>query len=459
MVQRDAEQMKRKPLDQNRRGIVSGVEFLGVAVALATALSVGCGGSGGRKTTVTPPDTFTTTTSQEGTLLVMTNTTSTDTVRIGLQTLWGGSIVEVSLNGTNFVSAPNTGQEVQPAFYDGNAHYDNCAGCTGNWGWDPVLAGDGYNHGTPTISQALTATSLYTKAQPLQWIPDGKGGGPSMPVPSDVLVEQTIMPVAGHSHAFQVHTKLTHLGSDFHADAEQEFPAVYVDSQYDRFMYYGGTAPWTNAPVSATQFPLLGDSPGPFLYVPEHWGAHVNTQNAGLTLYAPSQYPFETGFDSPGDGTNYFRPFSMLSIGANFTFDGDYYVIAGDYTSARQIIYDLHQKLGPPPNIFAALGSTDVPQPGTTLSASTTVSGWAYASNAQVSSVQILVDKIVDGTASYGSPRDVTAVFPHAPLNIEFSYSLDTTKYGNGPHVLNVQVTDATGIVSVFSDVPVTISN
>jgi len=36
-------------------------------------------------------------------------------------THWGGSIVEVSVNGTNFVNADDTGQEVQPAFYDGNA--------------------------------------------------------------------------------------------------------------------------------------------------------------------------------------------------------------------------------------------------------------------------------------------------------------------------------------------------
>jgi hypothetical protein len=46
--------------------------------------------------------------------------------------------------------------------------------------------------------------------------------------------------------------------------------------------------------------------------------------------------------------------------------------------------------------------------------------------------LQILVDRNLDGTASYGSPRDVTGVFPHAPINIEFSYSLDTAKYADG---------------------------
>jgi len=54
------------------------------------------------------------------------------------ETIWGGSIVEVSLNGTNFVNEHDTGREVQAAQYDGSAQYDNCAGCTGSFGWNPV---------------------------------------------------------------------------------------------------------------------------------------------------------------------------------------------------------------------------------------------------------------------------------------------------------------------------------
>src|SRR5262249_20861984 len=244
-----------------------------------------------------------------------------------------------------------------------------------------------------------------------------------------------------------------------HTDAQQEFPAVYVNSQYSRFVYYGGTNPWTNGPVSVTEFQPLGD-PGFLLYVPERWGAHVDSQNAGLAVYVPSQYPYASGFDSPADGTNYFLPFTMLTIGPNFTFTGDFYVIGGDYNSARQTIYDLHQNLGLAPNIFAALGSFDVPSPGSTLSGTVTAGGWAFANAAKVSSVEILVDKVVDGTATYGLPRPgIADTFFHAPTNIGFSYSLDTTKYANGLHSLNVRVTDATGIVSVFSDVPVTISN
>jgi len=395
---------------------------------------------------------------QSGSVLYLESATATDTSRVGLDTNWGGSIVEVSVNGTNFVNADDTGREVQPSFYDGNAHYDGCAGCSGNWGWNPVLAGDGYDHGTPIITQLLSPQSMYIKAQPLQWIPDGKGGGPDQPVLSDVMVEQTVTALPNYAHTFQVHCKVTHLGSDQHADAGQEFPAVYVNAQYNRFVYYSGTNPWTNGAVSFAQFQHLGD-PGFLLYVPERWGAHVNEQNEGLAVFVPSQYPYVSGFDSPESNTNYFLPFSMLTFAPNVTFEGNFYIIAGDYGAARQVIYDLHKQLGDPANIFAPIGATDVPASGDTVSGVVTVAGWAFG-NVSVSKIEVLVDGKVDGAASYGSSRpDVPEVYPHAPANSGFSYSLDTTRYANGSHILNVRVTDTSGNIGIFSNVAVVISN
>jgi hypothetical protein len=71
---------------------------------------------------------------QTGSMLYLESDSGTDASRIGLQTGWGGSIVEVSLNGTNFVNEHDTGREVQAAQYDGSAQYDGCAGCTGTFG-------------------------------------------------------------------------------------------------------------------------------------------------------------------------------------------------------------------------------------------------------------------------------------------------------------------------------------
>ncbi len=102
---------------------------------------------------------------QSGSVLYLESSTNTDTARIGLEAQWGGSIVEVSLNGTNFVNMHATGREIQAAQYDGNAQYDFCAGCTGAFGWNPVQGGDKYNQGSPVLAQTLTRDSLSVASQ------------------------------------------------------------------------------------------------------------------------------------------------------------------------------------------------------------------------------------------------------------------------------------------------------
>ena len=59
-------------------------------------------------------------TSQSGTVLYLQSYSNGHLARIGLDTKLGGSVVEVSMDGTNFVNAHDTGREVQPALYDLN---------------------------------------------------------------------------------------------------------------------------------------------------------------------------------------------------------------------------------------------------------------------------------------------------------------------------------------------------
>src|SRR5262249_13908708 len=158
-----------------------------------------------------------------------------DKARVGLETMWGGSIVELSVNGTEYVNRHDTGREVQPAFrssIDPN--------------WNPTLAGDGYDRGTPLIDQLVEADSVYIKAQPLQWAPDYFGGGPGQAIAGDMLVEQTVTAVRDSPHTFKVHYKVTHLGADFHGTGGQEFLAVYTNRDYATFVSYQGPAAWTN---------------------------------------------------------------------------------------------------------------------------------------------------------------------------------------------------------------------
>jgi hypothetical protein len=391
---------------------------------------------------------------QTGSVLYLESGSATDVARIGLETNWGGSIVEVSLNGINFVNRHDTGREVQPSYRDGD-----------NQSYNPTLGGDDVDQGSPTLASTVASDSLFVQAQPLQWYSEVHGGGLGRPVLGDVLVEQTVTAVATEPHTFEVHIKATHLGSDLHTITGQEFPAVYTNRDYNRFITYTGSNPWTNAATTVTLFPNL-PAFNPAIYIAERWGALVNSQNQGLIVYSPSVTPYITGFAAPATGsgptddwTNYFAPLGNLSLGPGFVFEGDFYVIAGDLVAARQTIYRLHQGLTIPV-IFAPFESTDLPSAGASISGSTTVSGWAFTEVATITKVEILVDSVSDGTAGYGQPRpDVQLAYPDSPLNVGFTYTLNTAAYSNGPHRVFVRLTDSSGNVAVAPSVPVTISN
>jgi hypothetical protein len=390
--------------------------------------------------------------------------TSSHTARIGLNTAWGGSIVEVSQDGINFVNAHDTGREVQPALYDGAAHYDSCAGCTGIWGWDPVLGGDRYDHGSPVIASQLSSDSIYVKAQPLEWYPDNKGGGPSTPVLSDCYFEETVSVATGAPLAFDIQFKLTHFGTDQHYNGPQEFPAMYVNAGYGSMVWYGGTKPWTNDAVTKMALPTAGTGN---LYSSEEWGASVDANNQGLTVFVPGQVPYRIGSSFPGSGGSgptgdtsfYQRPMSWFTMGPGAVMKGDVYLVPGNATNARSIVYGLHQAL-PTSHLSATLGNVDTPESGATITGNhVQVSGWAF-DTATVSKVEVFVDGVSVGTAMYGTPRsDVATVWPNAPLGCGWTFSLDSTAIKNGAHVITVNITDSANILASFPPMPVTVTN
>jgi hypothetical protein len=95
----------------------------------------------------------------------------------------------------------------------------------------------------------------------------------------------------------------------------------------------------------------------------------------------------------------------------------------------------------------------DMPAAGSTISGVVTVAGWAIdnvaAVGTTISSVQVKVDGVVVGAASYGSSRpDVCAAYPGRPgcPNVGYSYSLNTAGLAPGTHTITVAATDTDGI-------------
>ncbi len=406
-------------------------------------------------------------TSQQGTMLYLESRANGHTARIGLDTAWGGAIVEVSMDGTNFVNQHDTGREVQPALYDGAASYPDW-GPGSTYGWDPVLAGDAYGRGSAVLMQTVSPDSLYTRSVPLQWWPDNFGGGASAAAVADVTIEQTVTVAAAAPLVFKVHYKFIHSGSDTHYNSGQEFPAVYVNSTYTTFAYYGADTPWSHGPLTTVPTIQIPASPVPRAsYAPELWGALVDGAGQGLAVYVPGQYPYEnawgfanqSGSGPLGNATVYMLPSVYFTIAPNAVIEGDVYLAPGDLLAAREGIYAIHQSLAPA-DLSAPLINFEQPVANATISGTATISGWSF-DNIGLAGVSVYVDGVEVGSATTGGSRpDVASAYPHvAPPDSGWSYQLDSTKLANGAHSLTIRASDSAGNTAINSPLSVTVSN
>ncbi len=91
----------------------------------------------------------------------------------------------------------------------------------------------------------------------------------------------------------------------------------------------------------------------------------------------------------------------------------------------------------------------DAPGPQSpALSGTALVGGWTLSTSSNITNVQVLVDGLSSGSASYGGNRaDACAQNPSSPNcpNVGWSFFLDTTLLANGAHTLEVTSTSASG--------------
>jgi hypothetical protein len=98
--------------------------------------------------------------------------------------------------------------------------------------------------------------------------------------------------------------------------------------------------------------------------------------------------------------------------------------------------------------IFTAIGFIDIPATYDYVKGMVTFQGWAISENAQISSVEIVVDGDFIGQAQYGFPRpDVQLAYPFISnsLSSGWRFTMDTSKLSNARHRLTVRVVDQAG--------------
>jgi hypothetical protein len=116
----------------------------------------------------------------------------------------------------------------------------------------------------------------------------------------------------------------------------------------------------------------------------------------------------------------------------------------------------------------APFGAIESPEAGAEVKDFVTIRGYAAATDLRVLAVDVLIDGITYGRATYGLPRaDICNTLDPRPLNcqlIGFMMSLNTragVPLANGPHSLQIRVLDETGRLTVIPEtpVPITVNN
>lgn len=393
---------------------------------------------------------------EQGTRYFVETRQGKNIARVGADRFWGGAIFEAELNGRNTVNVHDPmGREIQISLYDGGNVYDSCAGCR-SWGWNPVQGGDRDGNNGLVLGGSLTDDGFFIRSRPNHWHPGIGGGSRGRPVRSDIVVEEWISAVPGHPFAFHIRYRIIHDGEDTHLPSYlQEFPAVYVNREFPRFIHYSGNQPWTGEPADESPLPLLNTPEVKRVYTPEWWSAFVNDAGEGLTVFTPGSFPYTVPGYFPGPtvgpeaaSTGYTYAFNPFGLGPRQVLTGDVYLILGDYREARKVIYELHRNVEVL-DISSPIGMVEVAGAGP--GPAVRISGWAF-DNVGVSSVEIYLDGQPVGRATLGQLRpQVAANWRGAPSNTGFTFLLDRRGIEAGEHEIRARATDAAGNFAEWS--------
>lgn len=387
---------------------------------------------------------------EQGTRLFVETRQGNTVARIGADRTWGGAIFEAELNGVNMVNVYDPmGREIQVSLYDGSHSYDNCAGCR-MWGWNPVQGGDRDGNNGLVTAGWVDEGGFFIRARPNHWHPVALGGTYGTPVRSDIIVEERISAVPEHPLTFRVEYRVIHEGDDTHAPSFlQEFPAVYVNREFPRFIHYSGTRPWTGEAAVESPLPLLNTRHVKRVYTPEWWASFVNREGIGLTIFTPGAFPYTVPGYFPGPtvgphagSTGYTYSFNPFGLAPRQEIVGEVYLILGDYREARKVIYKL-QKTIDVLDISVPVGAVEASGPSP--AGAVRLTGWAY-DNVGVARVEIYLDGKRVGTATTGQLRpEIRDVWQGAPANTGFSFLLNAGIAAPGDHEMVARAIDPSG--------------
>jgi hypothetical protein len=266
------------------------------------------------------------------------------TIKVGVDTLYGGAITYLSQSGTtnNLINDYDHGRQVQQSYYSGPANF-HPAGTIQNpywspWLWNPVQAGDNYGYPSALLAYSNANGVIYVKTRPKQWALQNYA--------ADCIMEQW---TRLEGPAVRVHCKLTNNRSDHtqYPSYGQELPAVYGVGTLCRIFTYTGTAPFTGGPL--TQQPSVW--PVRLFRATENWSAFVDGSNFGVGIHHPDAVATWGGYLNTGNACTggppdntlaYLGPLHLEVLDHNIVYEYDFNLIVGNLTNIRNWVYTHH---------------------------------------------------------------------------------------------------------------------
>ncbi|NNM85853.1 MAG: hypothetical protein HKL96_08895 [Phycisphaerales bacterium] len=271
----------------------------------------------------------------------------------------GGAITWLSRDGNhpNMVNHADWGREIQMSDYSGPVPYippgAQVAPAWRGLGWNPVQAGDAFQHASRILHFAHGHTWLSVTCRPMQW--------PLKNYPAHCTFT-TRLDLKGP--AVQVDNIMINNRNDHkqYPARPQELPALYANGPYYFFYGYTGDKPFTNAPITCFDTRALlalarrdptGTEPlshafhwMPRQLLPENWAAFANIKGHGFGIWAPRSYLWSSFFfGHPGIGgpkdsnTAYIAPNRNEILDYNIVFKYHYTLIIGSPVQVRNYVY------------------------------------------------------------------------------------------------------------------------
>jgi hypothetical protein len=139
-------------------------------------------------------------------------------------------------------------------------------------------------------------------------------------------------------------------------------------------------------------------------------------------------------------------------------------IVSGGGSLSAEVVDNINIQAG---TTTPATVHIDAPLSGSVLSGTAMISGWALDNSSDIgtaiSSVQVMVDGVTVGNATYGVNRpDVCNVYPGrlGCPNVGFTYLLNLASLSAGSHTITVSATDSDAIPDVGSaNVSITVAN